>query len=514
MKLKNSKKIFSIISSILATITIYTGALVIVLYVQGWRIDLTNQSVKKVGILTVESTPTLAEIYIDGENKGRSNKSIPLDIGSHEVIVSKDGYYDWQKSVDILEEKSTPIFPILIKRNLIPTLIYQSDLLLEQYWIDDSNSNLLLLLRDDNTYRLLHYNINNSFWSLNSTPTTVLTINSTDENSISDINLQLSPSGKKAILQVFMDKSTNKYIIPTTRASSYATITESPLNLEDFNNYNISWTQDENYLILESQNDVISYDVNNKTKYVLMKKTNPLDVWSTDKDGYFYIFKNVETEDDNLLQYRLYQYNIDGTGETELISAFYLQKNLEYLETYRAENFDFDFFTNSPECTQTIGEISYFNVNEDTMGLFIQTTQSTYWYDTTLDKYITISPYPSVLLEYSPDGDKALIKTPTDYAIFTFDKEEGDHTLTIGTKNISNLDYDQIVKINWLSNSNNLQYQENETVYLTDREGDNKTPLTENENILFWIVTTSGDELIVLSQKKNQGVDITSYNLQ
>jgi hypothetical protein len=107
MKLKKSKKFTAILTSILITFTIYTGSLLIFLYVKGWRFDLTDQSVKQIGVLTVESTPTLADIYVDEVHKGRTNKSMTLDVGEYEVRVTKDGYYDWNKRVEILEEKST-----------------------------------------------------------------------------------------------------------------------------------------------------------------------------------------------------------------------------------------------------------------------------------------------------------------------------------------------------------------------------------------------------------------------
>jgi hypothetical protein len=517
MKLKKSQQFFTAITSVIATFTVYSVSLLIFLYVQGWRIDFRDQSIKQVGVLTVESSPPAATIFVNGESKGRTNKSTTLDVGTYDVTVSKDGYFDWDKEVTIYEEKSTPVYPYLIKNKFESKEIYQSDLTFEKYWSDIHNNHLIMLLKNENYYTLIHYDINSGFWSLNSTPTTILTINSTEEEQITDIDLLLSPSGQKAVLEIIGPESSSKYIIPTTRPSSFSSILETPLNLDQFPNYTLSWAEDENYLILYSDTEVLSYDLNRDVKNLILKRTNPLDIWSTDKNGLLYIFKNVEYENEAVLKYTLYQYNLDGSGETEVIDAAYFQNTPEYIENFRQDEFNFSFFTNSPECTQTIGKITDFAVRNEVQGLYIKTTQSTYWYDITTGKYITVYPYPSEIIEFSLDEHKILIKTPSEYIVFVFDKEEGDHTISIGSKVIKDIDFDLVKNIRWLSNSRYIQYEEDGLVNIADREGDNKTPLISSENVQFWAITSSRKELItVTTPEDNEEVKtlITSYTIQ
>jgi len=515
MKKKLSKKFLTILTSILLTFAVYTGALLIFLYVQGWRLDFTEQTIKKVGVLTVESSPILASIHVGDEYKGKTNKSMTLDVDTYEVTVSKDGYYNWSKEVSILEEKSTPIYPYLIMTDFTSEEIYQSDLTLDNFWVNETNDRLILLLKDEDSLQLFQYNINRDFWVLNASPVKILDIpieENESENTPENIDIQLSPSGKMAVLTITNETNT-KYLIPTTKSSTYSTIIEDPLELTDFQDYTITWSNDEEFLILESENDVISYDLDQKTKYLLLKKTDSLDTWSTDPEGYFYIFKHIETSEKNILKYTLKQYNMDGSAETTVISSLYFQNNTEYIENYRTADFKFSFFTNSPENTQTIGEITKFAVNSDVNGLYIKTTQATYWYDVTIEKYITISTYPADLLEFAPDDHKMIIKTPSKYQIFIFDKEEGDHTITIGTHDIENLNFDQIEKINWLSNSDYIQFEEDEFIYISDKDGDNKTPLTNNKNILYWTITSSREKLLTLTNTNEQGLSIILYTI-
>lgn len=513
MKLKKSKKFTAILTSILITFTIYTGSLLIFLYVKGWRFDLTDQSVKQIGVLTVESTPTLADIYVDEVHKGRTNKSMTLDVGEYEVRVTKDGYYDWNKRVEILEEKSTPIFPYLIKTDPQSETLFESDLSLENYWVDKANSHLLLLLKNDDHYELLHYDINNGFWSLGSSTTSILTIPIDEEKPVTRIDMLLSPSGEKAVLELATEENEEKYIIPTTRVSTYSTVINDPLNLDDFSNYKINWSKDESYLILNSKEDILSYDFDKNTKYVLLKKNSSSELWDTDKKGYFYTFSTVKSSNEQIFEYTLKQYNLDGSSQTTVIPSIYFQKNTEYIDTYRADDVSFEYFTNSPECTQTIGEVTDFTIDQNVKGLYIKTTTATYWYNITTGKYLTVSPYPAELIQFAPDGEKLLIKTPTQYQVFVFDKEEGDHTITIGAHDIKNLNFDQIEKINWLSHSTYLQLEEDDFIYMCDKDGDNKTPLINNTDILYWTINSSREKLITLSNTEDKGTIITSYTI-
>jgi hypothetical protein len=513
MKKKKQKNLKPVLTSILITLTIYTGALLIFLYVSGWRIDFTDQSIKKIGVLTVESSPILSEIYVNDEYKGRTNKSMTLDIGKYDVKVSKEGYFDWNKEVDILEEKSTPVYPYLIRSEFKKENIYSSNIPINKYWVDEESSHLIFLTKEEDSFNLFYYNLNPTFLPINIVPINTLNIPLRDnEDEIADVSMLLSPSGDLALLEITKSKteSVQRYIIPTTTQITYSNLTNYSINLDAFEEYQITWEEDEKFLMLESTSEVISYSLNKENKQLLLRKNNSLDTWSTDKDGYFYIFKHIENSNDSLLEYSLKQYNLDGTGETEVIPSIYFQADTSFINQYRSDEFNFGFFTNSPENTQTIGEITDFVVNQDVDGIFIKTTEASYWYDMTIGKYITISPYPVDIVKFSPDEDKILIKTPTTYKIFVFDKEDGDHTITIGTHDIKNINMDQIKYIDWLSNSSYLQFEEDSFIYITDKDGDNKTPLLPSENIKYWNIKDSMDKLITVIDTE-EGCEISSY---
>jgi serine/threonine protein kinase len=59
--------------------------------------------------LTVTSTPTGAQIYVDSAFKGTTPMDIPLNPGSYEIRLSMPGYYEWEALFQIDEQGSTPL---------------------------------------------------------------------------------------------------------------------------------------------------------------------------------------------------------------------------------------------------------------------------------------------------------------------------------------------------------------------------------------------------------------------
>ena len=64
--------------------------------------DKVQEEVIDTGILVVESYPSAAQIYVDGELKGDTPFTLyNFPVGQHEVVVKKDGYEDFKKTVTI-----------------------------------------------------------------------------------------------------------------------------------------------------------------------------------------------------------------------------------------------------------------------------------------------------------------------------------------------------------------------------------------------------------------------------
>ena len=76
-----------------------------------------TEEVSDTGILVVESSPSAAQIYVDGELKGDTPFTLyNLPVGQHDVMVKKEGYEDFKKIVTIVvgrtEEIKATLFQI------------------------------------------------------------------------------------------------------------------------------------------------------------------------------------------------------------------------------------------------------------------------------------------------------------------------------------------------------------------------------------------------------------------
>jgi serine/threonine-protein kinase len=63
----------------------------------------------KFAYLDVTSTPTGAQLYVDGELKGQTPVRLTLPLGKHEVRLSKAGHYEWEAQMQFDKEQEIPV---------------------------------------------------------------------------------------------------------------------------------------------------------------------------------------------------------------------------------------------------------------------------------------------------------------------------------------------------------------------------------------------------------------------
>lgn len=78
-----------------------------------------TQEIVDTGIIVVESSPSSAQVYVDNELKGESPLTVyNFPVGKHEVVVRKEGYEDFRKTITLevgkTEEVSATLSEIMI----------------------------------------------------------------------------------------------------------------------------------------------------------------------------------------------------------------------------------------------------------------------------------------------------------------------------------------------------------------------------------------------------------------
>lgn len=504
-----NKKLFSLIS-ILASIFVYAGAIGIYFYANGWRFGGTTQLFIKTGVLTVESDPFLANLYIDGKEKGRTPKSVSLPIGTHDVSLYKSGYVEWRKSIEIKEQKSTPIYPWLIKKDIKEKqqFLLQGKKYINS-WMSEHDTHSYFLVNEylpeslNYRYTLYRFDTDTAFWDMGSNPRIVLSFDTPVEPVV---ELNLSPSGILGVLTIVSQESTKSYLFDSSRNSTLDTLSE--LNISVFSSYTMSWSKNNQYLMFESKEDLISFDITKQTRYLLIKKLPDTEyIWSTDDQGYFYrLQQNPDYQSDTVYGYILTQQQMDGSAPKDILTDLYFQKDTNYIFPYRQDTGSGKYtpFTNSPESTKSVGKILSFTVNQSSKGIFLKTETSSYWFNTIDKKYYLISPYSSDLVQFAQDNYKLLFKNEKGYSVFTFYKEEGDHTVQIGSKDIKGLE-SGASEVNWIANSLNLWYIKDNSMYVSDIDGENAVKIFDNiDKNMYQTITQSQENIVTLNVGEQQ----------
>jgi hypothetical protein len=103
--------------AILSSTIIFVGVIgwLLFLYAKGYRVDTDKLQIEPNGLLVIKSVPDGAQIYIDGELETATNATIPLAPGTYDIILKKEGFFEWEKRLNIDKEIVTETTAHLFK---------------------------------------------------------------------------------------------------------------------------------------------------------------------------------------------------------------------------------------------------------------------------------------------------------------------------------------------------------------------------------------------------------------
>jgi len=140
------------------------GAPSVILYSRGYRFDIENRELTKTGGFFIEVEPTRTDIYLDGKREKRTD----LFFGSsfiknllpkkYNIELAKEGYYTWQKNLEVTEQTVTEINNV----TLIPKEPTKEKLNKEinKLWFLPNKTEILLKESKEDKWELKLYDLN------------------------------------------------------------------------------------------------------------------------------------------------------------------------------------------------------------------------------------------------------------------------------------------------------------------------------------------------------------------
>lgn len=292
------KRIITVLLPLFSTLFIVGTTAIIIALINGYSLDFTKRTVIKTGVLNVETIPTDADINVSGEYYGKSNRAIPnLKIGDYTVSLSKEGYYSYTKKVEIQHGLASPVIVPLLRTDgqkeiidLSKTLTF--DLNSTGYYIL-STAELVTegaatetttptptkekaKQEPTNSYVLTRIYVTKPLFDdphpVLDEKMTITTLAATPISSIS-----ISPTGK-LLLVTLADKAGNKSIslVPFKRNSTVNANLTDAKSLTSYNKMKgttLQWSENGDYIIVDTPDQIISYNVKAGTRVILAEKS-------------------------------------------------------------------------------------------------------------------------------------------------------------------------------------------------------------------------------------------------
>lgn len=207
------RKQFSVSFGILAGLILIT--FFVVLYARGYRVGFGEGTpqLAKTGILNTASLPTGAQVYVNDHLTTATNNSINLTPGQYTVKIAKEGYNDWQKNVQILQEVVTNANALLFPK--APTLRSISTFGIESPVIDPSGTKLAFRIASQSARRDGIYVLDmtkNGFPVLAGQSSSTLIANDTID-AFSKSTITWSPDGEQLLASIPGELSSTYYLL-------------------------------------------------------------------------------------------------------------------------------------------------------------------------------------------------------------------------------------------------------------------------------------------------------------
>ncbi|MFH1547381.1 MAG: PEGA domain-containing protein [bacterium] len=422
------KKLGGFISLIFVLILLAAGTLFVYYYSKGYRIDILNGEIERTGVITVETIPRRATIYVDGKEKGKSPKAITdLTEGEHTVLIKKDGYQDWSMTVTVVPEQSIPVEIVMFYSTPLSDLISLPDI--DTYQIDkfytDKNNQIAIFTVMEETESILQvwgYPINRRFWELETNPYLITEFNiQTTATEVptpiidpDNFEILISPNSQRAILSSTVNSENSYFLFYTDR------YVEEPAELDNLKftgDVTPTWSEDSQYLVFSKNNELRTINVDSIVQTIIAEKTEKDEfIWtSTDTSQLYFVEKRSA-------DYSIVRIRATGNNKSTVIENVVSLSSLSYTD-------------DSEPKSSVVNDI---HVSENGDYLIIMETERILVYSFKEDEFSLYPAENPVFLSFSPEGNKFLYTNGNNPNLFEYNMivSSGDPIHVLGPRTL------------------------------------------------------------------------------
>jgi len=235
----------------------FVVAPILALYTAGYRYDSKKGQLEKIGVLSVDSLPKDAGVFINGKYQSQT----PIDIikllpGRYNIEIRKDDYYPWAKEIEIKSNAAAFYNDVILFKKKLPELKIEGQINIFSASTDGKKIIYSIVRENKEELRLLNINNNSDFL--------IEEFNSTTYNSLSFV--EWSPTNTKALIRQAIGNF-NKYLIVDTETLK----SKELFNITRLNFSKITWDRQNDFYLYGLQKTILyKIDlINNLTETVI-----------------------------------------------------------------------------------------------------------------------------------------------------------------------------------------------------------------------------------------------------
>lgn len=191
-----------------------------VLYSQGFRLNIADKKITQTGALYFKVVPKNAQVYIDEKLKTKTDLFFSsaflegLLPKNYNIKVKKDGYFTWEKNLEVKEREATDAKNIILMKNNLPFSPMLSNI--DQMFFSQDGKQIFLL-EGGNLWELKLYDIKNN------TKSHIIKSTDISKKGSELIDLIISPDNKKIILKTTIQGKIGYYLISLEKSPAELT---------------------------------------------------------------------------------------------------------------------------------------------------------------------------------------------------------------------------------------------------------------------------------------------------